>query len=222
MKKIKCIYSNLFLMLLVCTAVFAQDVKSVAPIKVACIGNSITYGSGIQDREKQAYPYVLGTLLGNEYEVKNFGVSGRTLLKKGDHPYWNEKAYQNALEFLPDIVIIKLGTNDTKPQNWKYKEDFEKDYSDLIESFTNLPSKPRVIICKPVPAFKLMWGINDTVIVSQMIPAIEKLAKEKNVEQIDLYTPFKNSSEFFPDGIHPNAKGAELMANEIYKHIVKK
>ena len=114
------------------------------PIKVACIGDSITQGVGA-DRG-QSYPDQLQTLLGEKYKVGNFGVSARTLLQKGDFPYRKEKKYQEALKMLPNIVIIMLGTNDTKPQNWKYEAEFVGDYRDLIKSFQALPSKPKVYV----------------------------------------------------------------------------
>lgn len=84
-------------------------------VKVACVGDSIT--EGLCSTEGQSYPTQLQEILGSDFEVKNFGVSGRTLLKKGDYPYWNESAYTESKNFLPDVVIIMLGTNDTKPQN---------------------------------------------------------------------------------------------------------
>ncbi|MBO5015861.1 MAG: alpha/beta hydrolase fold domain-containing protein, partial [Bacteroidaceae bacterium] len=87
-------------------------------IRVACIGNSITDGSGIDMASQHGYPAILQQKLGKDYWVKNFGVSGRTMLNKGDRPYMNELAWRDALAFQPDIVIIKLGTNDSKPQNW--------------------------------------------------------------------------------------------------------
>jgi len=199
---------------------FAQETKSIIPTKVACIGNSITSGS--KNKEDVAYPAFLGKLLGDDYLVKNFGVSGRTLLRNGDYPYWKEKTYQDALELNPDIVIIKLGTNDSKPQNWKYKDEFEQDYRDLIQSFINLSSNPKIFLCKPVPAFKIMWGIRDSIIVNDIIPIIEKIGKEKNLEIIDLHKEFTGKENFFPDGIHPNEAGAALMAKVIYKVIMEK
>ena len=63
-------------------------------------------------------------LLGPGYEARNYGVSGRTLLKKGDFPYWNENAYRQSREWNPDIVVIQLGTNDSKPQNWRHSTNF--------------------------------------------------------------------------------------------------
>ena len=96
-------------------------------IRVACIGNSITDGHGIEMASQYGYPALLQKALGSDYWVKNFGVSGRTMLNKGDVPYMNEQAWRDAQAFQPDIAIIKLGTNDTKPQNWKYSAEFKQD-----------------------------------------------------------------------------------------------
>jgi len=123
---------------------------------VACVGDSITYGSGIANRTVDNYPAHLQRMLRQydlAWEVQNFGVSGATLLSKGDLPYIRQAAFGNAQACNPDIVIIKLGTNDSKPQNWQYKADLIPDYENMIDAFQALPSRPQVWICKPVPAF---------------------------------------------------------------------
>jgi len=222
---VKSISKKLLLLLFLLTITFvsfAQEGKSITPTKVACVGNSITFGAGIENREKDSYPSVLGRLLGETYEVINFGFSGRTMLRKGDNSYWNEQMFQDALAYNPDIVIIKLGTNDSKPYNWKYKDEFEKDYGDFVDAFKNLPSKPKIFICKPVPAFKINFDIRDSIIVYDIIPIIEKISKDKNVEMIDLYKPFEGKEILLPDGIHPDEAGAALMAKVIYKAIIEK
>jgi len=122
-------------------------------IRVACVGDSITFGLGIPEPNDNSYPAQLGELLGKGWDVRNFGQSGLTLLKKGGVPYGNYSQYKAALAFNPDIVIIKLGTNDTKPDNWKHKGDYITDYVDMIESFRKLPSRPKVFACYPVPVF---------------------------------------------------------------------
>ena len=188
-------------------------------IRVACVGDSITFGARVKDRGKNSYPAQLQTLLGEKYKVNNYGVSGRTLLKKGDNPIWRHKAYKNAIAFNPNIVIIKLGTNDTKPQNWKHKDHFKNDLIAMVKQFQNLAAKPKVYLCKPVPAYQTRWGINDKTILEGVIPIVEVVAKEMKLEVIDLYTALSNKKEMFPDKIHPNAQGATVMAETIAKVI---
>jgi acyl-CoA thioesterase-1 len=185
-------------------------------IRVACIGDSITYGYSIKNRINDCYPAQLGRMLGPKWQVRNFGVSGATLLKKGDLPYWNQQAFKDALAYNPNVVIIKLGTNDTKPQNWKYKDQFAADYVDMIDRFAKLPSKPRIWICKPVPAYGQRWGISETIIKNEVIPLIDRIARSKHVPVIDLYGPLSDKAELFPDQIHPNAEGAFDIAKVIY------
>jgi lysophospholipase L1-like esterase len=220
----KRIFTAIYLFLFYLTG-FAQTLETsqfTAPIKLACIGNSITYGSGIPDRPRDSYPAQLARMLGEKWDVRNFGVGGRTLLKKGDFPYWNEEAYVQAKSFLPDVVIIKLGTNDTKPQNWKYSAEFYSDYRAMIKELQALSSHPKIYLCKPVPAYGNRWGINDSIVVHGVIPAIEKLAKTENLPIIDLYAALSGKASLFPDQIHPNSEGAGLMAKAIYKVITGK
>jgi acyl-CoA thioesterase-1 len=181
-------------------------------IRVACIGDSITAEGGT----RSSYPVQLGRLLGDKWEVRNFGVSGTTMLKKGDFPYWRTPALQKAQDYNPNVIIIKLGTNDSKPQNWKYKDEFFADYADMLSRFAELPSKPRIWICYPLPVFKELSGINDPVIKNEVIPIISQVARQTHVGVIDLYKPFVNHPELSRDGVHPNADGSALMAKQVY------
>ena len=188
-------------------------------VRVACIGNSITFGAGIKNRSRDSYPSVLARMLGDNYWVKNFGVSARTMLNKGDHPYMNEPAYKNALAFNPNIVVIKLGTNDSKSFNWKYKADFMKDAQNMINAFKGLPSQPKIYLCYPSKAYLTGDGINDDIISKETIPMIKKLAKKNDLSVIDLHTAMDGMPELFPDRIHPNEKGAQVMAKAVYQSI---
>ncbi len=185
-------------------------------IRVACIGDSITFGSGIKVRDRDSYPAQLGRMLGEKWQVRNFGVSGATMLRNGDKPYWEQQAFGDALAYNPHVVIIKLGTNDTKPQNWKFKDDFVSDYADMIVHFKNLPAEPRIWICKPVPAYPERWGISDERIKNEVIPLVEEVGRTLHVPMIDLYEPLTGKPELFPDRIHPNAEGAYHIAGEVY------
>ena len=188
-------------------------------VRVACIGNSITFGAGIRNRSRDSYPSVLARMLGDSYWVKNFGVSARTMLNKGDHPYMNEPAYKNALAFNPNIVVIKLGTNDSKSFNWKYRADFMKDAQTMIDAFKGLPSQPKIYLCYPSKAYLTGDGINDDIISKEIIPMIKKLAKKNDLSVIDLHTAMDGMPELFPDRIHPNEKGAQVMAKAVYQSI---
>lgn len=205
-------------------------------IRVACIGNSITDGHGIDMATQHGYPALLQQMMGKDYWVKNFGVSGRTLLNKGDFPYTNEMAWRDALAFNPDIVIIKLGTNDSKPQNWQYADMFKQDLQQLItrlcpdiaaakkkgkKSRQTEARHPQIFLCTPIPAFKSSWDINDSIIANNIIPIQKEVAKEYGLPVIDLYTPFADKQDLVqPDGIHPNEKGVRKMA-EIISGVLK-
>jgi acyl-CoA thioesterase-1 len=185
---------------------------------VACIGDSITAGAGISNVQTNGYPAQLQRFLRGYYggwQVQNFGVGGTTMLRQGDSPYIRQGAYTAAQTYNPDIVVIMLGTNDSKPQNWQYKDSFIDDYCAMIDVFQGLPSRPRVWICKPVPAFQENFGIRPAVIRDEIVPMIDEIARRKNVPVIDLYTALLGYGSLFPDGIHPNAEGAGVIARTV-------
>ena len=201
-------------------------------LKVACVGNSITDGHGIDMSSQRGYPAILQQLLGADYHVRNFGVSGRTLLNKGDQPYMQELAWRDALAFRPDVVVVKLGTNDSKPQNWQHGDEFCRDLQQMIDQLRPLepvldkkgrPTKkmrraasPRILLCTPIPAVKPSWQISDSVISSAIIPIINKVAQQNGLQVIDLHSLFKvNGENMQADGIHPTDKGARQMAEII-------
>ena len=202
-------------------AVPGVHAADTAKIKVACVGDSITFGAGIADRDNNSYPAQLGKMLGADWEVRNFGVSGTTLLNRGDHPYTKTAQYQAALAFQPDVVLIKLGTNDSKSNNWRQKDGFVGDYLRLINDFRKLESQPVVWICKTVPVFPEQWGITDKVVRQEINPRVECVARKAGVALIDLYTPLKGHPQHFPDKVHPNAAGAAEMAKIITTQLSK-
>ena len=215
----------------------AHPAPKTDAIRVACIGNSITDGHGIEMAPQHGYPAQLQRLLGNGYWVKNFGVSARTMLNKGDFPYMNEMAWRDALAFDPDIVIIKLGTNDSKPQNWKYGAEFKQDLQQMLTTLCPSlaspakkkgkkarqaqPRRPQIYLCTPIPAFKSTWDINDAIITDSIIPIQKELAQTYGLQVIDLHQLFANDSDKVQgDGIHPNEKGVRKMA-EIIAGVLK-
>jgi lysophospholipase L1-like esterase len=191
-----------------------------APIRVACVGASITAGAGAAPHH--SFPDQMQALLGPQWQVRNFGVSGRTVLKKGDHPYSNEKAFTAAQAYKPDVVIICLGSNDTKPKNWVHHDEFIADYKDLIATFQNLASKPRVYACRlpPVPP-PGNYGINETNLDVELT-MIDQAAAEQKADVIDMHAALVGHPELFVDRVHPNTAGAALMAQAAAKALTGK
>ena len=204
-----------------CTSIVGKRSNGINPegfsgrIRVACVGDSITYGAGIKDRQNYNYPHMLGKSLGSKFDVRNFGVSGATMLKNGDFSYWERPAFKNAKDFNPHVVVIKLGTNDTKPQNWKHSKEYVLDYEAMIDHFASLPAKPKIWLCSPAPVYQTRWGISEEVVVDGVIPKVRDLAARKGLPIIDMYSVLSNKPEMFPDKIHPNADGAKVMADAV-------
>ena len=190
-------------------------------VRVACIGNSITYGHGIEDREHDTYPAQLQQLLGDEYDVRNFGVSGTTAQTNGDFPWKSTQQYKDALQFQPQIAVIKLGTNDSKPQNWVNADQLVSDIQSLANEFASLPSHPRIIIALPAKAYEIRWNIRDSIISNYQLPAIRTMAKKNHWRLLDLYRATSNMPERFPDGIHPDVQGAGVIAKHVSKAVKK-
>ncbi|MDM5332947.1 GDSL-type esterase/lipase family protein [Ureibacillus composti] len=192
-----------------------KDIK----IKVACVGDSITYGYG--------YPEELQRLLGTAYDVRNFGYSGRTAMSTGDYPYIKEEIYKESLTFSPKIVVIMFGTNDSKVQNWISKEEFKKQYRDLILSYTTLNSSPTVYLNTPATPYyidgktsgPMKFNIQKEK-VSEVVEGVQELGKELGLEVININQVTKNHPEWFEkDGIHPNPDGAKAIASAVYQGI---
>jgi alpha-L-fucosidase 2 len=188
-------------------------------IKIACVGDSITEGFGIDWQSNNSFPSLLDSVLGNGYQVMNFGRSSTTMMETGNFPYWSAKEFHNALEYKADITLIKLGTNDAKLFQWdvdKYKASFQH----MIDTFKSVNPKMEIIVCLPAWVAGDRWEITDSVVSNYVVPAAKEVAQTNNLEVIDLYTHLQNKSDLFlKDGIHPNRAGAKAMAEKIASHV---
>jgi lysophospholipase L1-like esterase len=195
--------------------------KYTQPIKLACVGDSITAGVGAG--KGQSWPDQVRGMLGEKWDVKNFGDSGKTLMNSGDRPYQKTATFKKAKEFNPDVVVIILGTNDTKPQNWKnFKKDFEADYKDMVKQFAETANKPRIFVCyPPYVGKKGNYGINEPNVLEE-IPVVAKVAKDMNLGVIDVHGATDGKDALFPDKVHPNAEGARAIAAAVFKALTGK
>ena len=189
------------------------------PIRVACVGNSITYGTGIEDRARDSYPSQLQRMLGDKYVVGNFGKPGATLLYHGHRPYVVQKEFKEALAFKGDIAVIHLGINDTDPRNWpNYRDGFVKDYLSIMDSLRVANPKVRFILARMTPIAdrhpRFISGTKQW--HGEIQTAIETVARLSGAELIDFHEPLYPYPNLLPDAIHPNPEGAGILAKTVY------
>lgn len=194
--------------------------KLPVPRRITCIGDSITEGSGCGSQKR--WSTVLGEMLGSNYEVTNLGISARTLMDAGDHPFRKENNYKKALQMKPEYFFIALGTNDSKPHNWKNKEDFEKTYVSMIAELRKNNPKVKIFCLQAIPAYPENHGIADKIIQGEVNPMIAKIAKANKCTLVDLYTPMIGKGHLVPDKVHPGAEGHAIMAKVLYEALGNK
>ena len=173
--------------------------------KVACLGDSITRGRG-----PSAYPTQLSKLLGDTFEVCNFGKSGIPLAR-----YDQTKEYKNALSFQADAVIIMLGTNDAHKKNWKSKAFFKEKMKSLIATCRAANPKVAIHLCAPLPIFRSKWGHDGKLLADEIVPAVKEVAVEEKCKLIDLNTLFLGKESQMKDGVHPKGEGYRIIAETI-------
>lgn len=208
--------------LILILALVFSGLLQAQPIKVACIGNSITYGYTLENREVNSYPAQLQLMLGDKYKVGNFGKSGATLLNKGHRPYMQQEEYKQAIAFAADIVVIHLGINDTDPRDWpNYRDFFVRDYLQLINSFKSVNPKARVLIARMTPLSdrhpRFESGTRDW--HNEIQQAIETAATVSKAQLIDFFEPLYPYHQLLHDAVHPNTEGAKILAQMVYSSI---
>ncbi len=198
-----------------CLLLFCSCSTNNAKVKIACIGDSITEGYDTSEFRETSYPAFLKQMIdSSKYEILNAGKSGATLRKNGDYSYWSTGALDSVMSFNPHVIVIKLGTNDTKPQNWN-AEAYKEDYQAMIDTLRTLDTKPVINLVLPVPVYYTRWGINDSIVVNYLIPIVKELAEENNLNIIDAYHNMQGLEEHFPDGVHPDDFATKELAKVI-------
>ncbi len=220
-KKIVAVAVVLVVLVLVSTLFLVQYVNSsnAEPepdrlARVACLGDSIT--------NRTAYTGDLQALLTNSSVVGNFGVESATVLFESNKPYYFEPTFREARVFAPTTVVILLGTNDAHDDIYQKIDNFVANYERLIARTQAWSSKPQVFLVEPPPVFNNTLGINGTDFSAGVIPRVQQVANQLHLPLIDVYTPLLNHPEYFPDGIHPNSQGAQVIADAVYKAITAK
>jgi len=226
--------SRLFFIIFCLFSPFAGNAQNV---RIACIGNSITAGARLTQPKTESYPAVLSSMLKQgqylNYEVKNFGIGGATLLRFGTPNLW--PIIDSLQNFKPDVVIIKAGTNETvgKPRlNWEHINEFETDYSDYISLIRKINPDCRIVICSPLDMVIQTDGLSSERIADlsgrrpriwELRKRIKKIARSEQVSFLDLTKPFEGKANLMTisDGVHPNREGYHYLASLVFDHLLK-
>ena len=193
---------------------------------VLCIGDSITFGDGVRHKRENCWVRVLENLFGGSMQILNYGICGATLQAEGDHPY-DPRFWSAAREQRPDAVILMLGTNDSKPQNWN-AERYERQLREKLRDLENWENVRRIILmlppwcCGRKPGKKVMYKISNEVIRDEIRPILRSVAEEKGLQVIDLYALTEGHREYFGDGVHPNTLGNRVIAEHIHSELKMK
>lgn len=189
-------------------------------IKVACVGDSITYGHGIKNWPKNNYPTLLQGLLGDKYHVNSYGVSGRAVQPNSDQPYTALPHYQESLAYEADLVVFMMGTNDSKPENWHGADAFKTELLTLLDSYGDA----EIILCTPATAFFLDGKTEgpaeydiQPLVVEEIAQIVRDVAAERGFTLVDIHELTASHPEWFAkDGVHPNNDGAAEIAQAVY------
>lgn len=187
------------------------------PRRVACLGASLVFGRGLENRREECFPAVLGRLLGGTHYVRNFGYSGATAGRDTNEPYWKTSSFTSASRFAGEVVVVSFGTNDCQHANLGNLPKFRADYIDLVEHFRRLRAGAQVVVMLPPPVFEPLPEIDIPTLDNEVRPAIAEIADQLGAETLDAHTLLAGRGELFPDNLHPNAAGAELLGRAAYE-----
>ena len=194
-------------------------------IRIACVGDSTTYGHGITGWPKNTYPAILQNLLGEGYHVNNYGVSSYAVQDTSDRPYMSLEHYRNSLSYDADIVVFMMGSNDSKPENWIDAAFFREDLLTLLDSYGDA----EIILCTLPSAF-FTEGHTENVtshdiqpeIVDEIAQITREVAAEKGCTLVDIHALTARHREWISaDGVHPSKVGAAAIAQEVYNILTK-
>lgn len=191
-------------------------------IRVSCVGDSITAGSG-----NSTYPRFLGDYLkyhgesvdGKTYEVKNHGLGGAAVRRDqpdaNDEFWYDSEQYNGSLTYNSDVVIVQMGTNDGAYENLANADNYFKDhYKAMIKPY--LDRNVTVVLATPPEASN---GIHNDGVNGKISTLVREIAEELKLPLVDMNVLTAGREESFPDGLHGNDSGYSLIAQMYYKHV---
>jgi len=195
--------------------------SSIRPMNIVCLGDSITSGFMLPAPATSSFPSQLEKMSANKWKIVNAGLTGATVLKEGNIPIWSSDVFSLIKKTEPDVVVLMLGTNDTKDINWPYISSFIANYRAIIQQIRELPGPPEVLLCSipPVEGFNRL-GISAER-VAELTRQVEKIAKATKTHYVDVSSPLAGKPQLFLDGLHPNKQGAKVIAKLLMNSLIQ-
>lgn len=199
-------------------------------MKILCLGDSITEGTGSSSLET-CYVSLLQKKTG--FEVLNYGVGGTRIArqKKRTEPVrfdWDFLQRAEIMEKDADFVFVFGGTNDYGHGDADFGEKDSRDpYTfcgavNLLADFLSA-TYGRENLCFILPLRRLFENEKGK-LLETYVNALRGILAEKGITYLDFYRespekPEVSGSEYFADGLHPNDKGHEWIADRLYNYL---
>lgn len=184
--------------------------KDGGKIKIACIGDSITEGWRSSNPALRSYPAVLQTLIGDGYEITNYGIGGSTVMRCSDMPYRDKWGYINSISDAPDVVFLMMGTNDcNRDYNIERLGGFYADFASMINEYRQVGAYVAVMTSP-----ELFCNRNNANI-RRAVEWQKKAAENFGCPVIDINEFSHTRHHFFPDDIHCDDSGYIGMAHHV-------
>ena len=183
-------------------------------IRIACVGDSITEGYMSSNPAEKAYPVVLQSLLGDKYEVKNYGQGGTCLLRNSDQSYRECWGYRDSIADKPDVVLLMLGTNDANRDfNIRRLGGFYADYLSMINEYRLVGAKV-VVLTTPV-----LFCNEHNEHIRKIVAWEKEAAAVYGCDVVDINAYSESHPYFFPDNVHCDDSGYAALAYFIWNKV---
>ena len=192
-----------------------------AACRIACIGDSITYGYGFEIPWEESYPAILQELLGDEYEVFSYSGNGYALTDAGINFFETEEYYWS-LKSNADLYVIMMGSNDSYMMPWD-PERFREVLLKLLKDYEEASPDCKFILAAPPHDFAMEIFVPEAgEIYTEMVEIFRETAEERGDAYLDLFAATDERPELYQeDMVHPNAEGQQLIAELLRDVIVE-
>lgn len=193
--------------------------KAGQPLRIQCMGDSITAGTSLPDRENQRYAVLTGRLLREWLKIDGLECYSRAVggAKLTDARAWVPRDFDGPA---PDLVTVLYGYNDKSNTHTKaYYQRSLNDYLDRVARVTNGQTAVLLLTC--LPGTGPRWSMLD-----DYADAVRETAQQRGLACFEFQQVFKalgraGVEPYFADQAHPNVEGHEKLAYALASYLAQ-